>query len=381
MLPVTADFVDALTGSFTATVRADAWYDDDLAAENIQILDLTVNAERDRAVPTDVSVTFVGDGDSLALSSWSSPLAPYGQVIQLRAGIEWTGGSEDVPLGWYRIDSADPSEWWASYQVESGGKTVTRWVRRGTQVGVQAADRMALIDDARFLVPESPASVASAKTEIVRLVRELVPVADLSHVVDQPIPASIAYQTSRVEAVQALAAVLGCWARIDADGAFTLTSLTPAVDAVWTVTVEDPGEQILDWGHALDRSGLYNAVISSGTAEGGAPVQGVATETAGPLRWDGPFGRVPFEHSSPLITTATAAQTDADSRLARLIRERVAKVRVRCPANPALELGDTIDVALPDRALRGQVHAMTLRYPEAVMDMTVTVPRSQIWGA
>jgi hypothetical protein len=381
MLPVTADFIDALTGSFTCTVRADAWYDDDLALGDLPVIDVTVNADRDRAIPTDMSAVIAGDDDRLATSSWDAPLAPYGQVVQLRAGIEWSGGTEDVPLGWFRVDTAEPEEWWTSYDVQSGGETVTRWVRRGTQVTVQAADRMAVLDDDRFLVPESPKSLGSAKTEIIRLVRDLLPVADLDHVVDKAIPASIAYQTSRVEAVQALAAVLGCWARVNADGALTLTSLTPATEPVWTVTVNDPDSQILDWGRALDRAGLYNAVISSGTTDSGAPVQGVAIETTGPLRFGGPFGRVPYAHSSPLITTAAAAQADADSRLARLIQERVARVRLRCPANPALELGDTVRLELPDKALQGQVQAMTMRFPDATMEMTVTVPRTQIWGA
>lgn len=377
MQDVSQDLLDAVsTGSFSMTLRVDAWYDGEIVLEDAPAISASVSQDRTRAIHGDATMIAACEDESLVPRSWSDPLATYGQVLQVRAGVRWGGGSEDVSLGWYRIDQSTPAEWWTEYADAAG---VKRLVCRGTQVTTQCSDLMSGIDDDRFLVGESPASLASVKDEIRRLARDHVPIADLDHVTDATIPASVVYQTSRVGALQDLAAVLGCWAVMGADGALTLRPLLPSDTPVWTVSVTE--KQILDWDRSLTRADMYNAVISTGATSDGTPVQGMALEPSGPLRYGGPFGRIPFGHSSPLITSATAAQTDADSRLARLIRERVARVTIALPANPALELGDTIGVQLPDKHLTGQVHAITWAIPEGTMRVVVTVPRAQIWGA
>jgi len=279
-----------------------------------------------------------------------------------------------VSLGWYRIDTSDPQEYYAKYVV---GNTIT-WVCRGMQVSTQSSDRMSLVDDARFLLPEFPTSTLSVVAEIKRLVQGIVPVGNLDAITDAPIPGSIAYQTSRVQAVQDLADVVGCAARIDPDGALELISKTPSTTPVWTVSIDEA--QVVDWARKLDRSGLYNGVISTGQQADGTPVQATAIEEDGPLRWDGPLGRIPYVHSSPLITTDVAAQADADELLARLIREQVAPVVVTCIPNPALEWGDCVKIVLPTKTLIGTVQSITWPLPVTSMTMTVLVPRTQLWG-
>lgn len=297
----------------------------------------------------------------------------------MRHGLNTANGTEWVSLGWFRIDTSDPKENWVAYTDPTNPRVAPRWVQRGTKVSVQGSDRMARLDDARFLAPETPESLASVITEVKRLARDIVPIADLSGFSDAPIPASLAYQTSRVQAIQDLADVLDLVARINPDGLLTLAPKSPTGDAVWTVEVGSQG-QIVDWGRKLDRAKIYNAVVSSGTTSEGVPVQGIALEEEGPFRWGGPFGRVPFGHSSPLINSEAAAQADAATRLERLASERVVPITVSCVMNAALELDDIAGVALPDITLTGPVVALSRPLLSAVMEMTLMVPRSQLWG-
>lgn len=381
MQEVSADWLNALTGSYQPTVQVDAWYDGELVLQGVPVAGGRVTLDRTRAMAGSLSLDAAATDESLIPTSWDSPLAPYGSVLNVRAGIRFGAESgESVSLGWYRIDSADPKEWWVPYQGADLSQPPT-WVCRGTLVSVEASDRMSLLDDAKFIVPEAPASLTSVKTEIVRLARDHVPIDDLSPITDAAIPRSITYQTSRVEALQALADVLACWVRMSPGGGLNLVPQTPAsLTPVWTISVGEMGH-ITDWGRKLDRAELRNGVVSKGQTAAGNPVQGVAVEETGPLRWGGPLGTIPEEHSSNLLTTEAAAQADAETRLARMIRERVAPVSVTCVSNPALELDDVVALELPDRTLTGQVAQLTIPLTTDTMSMVVMVPRTQLWGA
>jgi hypothetical protein len=372
---VSDEFLAALSGSHTPALTVDAWYDGELVLENVPVNSGSVTVDGSRTIAGSLTLTSVSEDGSLVPDRWDAPLAPYGSQLHVRAGVRYGSGSTDqVSLGWYRIDSADPQEFYAPYTVG----TDVEWVCRGMQVTTQSSDRMSLVDDARFLSPEVPASTLSVVAEIKRLVQGLVPVGNLSSVTDAAIPASIAYQTSRVQAIQDLADVLGAVARIDPDGALELIPKAASTTPVWTVSVVE--RQVIDWSRKLDRADLYNGVVTTGQKVDGTPVQASTVETNGPLRWDGPLGRIPFGHNSPLITTDTAAKADSETRLTRLIRERVAPITVTCTPNPALEWGDCVRLVLPNRELIGTVRSITWPLPATSMTMVVLVPRTQLWG-
>lgn len=375
MQDVNDDLIEAFSGSHIPTVKVDAWYDGILVLEGVNLNSGSVTVDGTRTIAGSLNLTSVSEDGSLVPDRWDAPLSPFGPQLHVRVGVGAGAGSADmVSLGWYRIDSATPQEYYAEYRTNAGAE----WVCRGMQVDTQGSDRMSLVDDDRFLSPEVPVSTLSVKAEIKRLVQGLIPVGNLDAVADAVIPASIAYQTSRVQAIQDLADVLGHVARIDPDGALELIPKAVSTTPVWTVSINE--NQVLDWARKLDRNGLYNGVISTGQKPDGTPVQASAVETDGPLRWDGPLGRIPYVHSSPLITTDAAAQADADTLLARLIREQVAPIVVTCVPNPALEWGDCVKLVLPDRELTGTVQSITWPLPVTSMTMTVLIPRTQLWG-
>lgn len=380
MQPVSDGFLDALQGSLTPELRIDAWYDGQLVYENVPITSASLVMDGSRTIVGSGSIVATDPDGALIPTSYDSPLAPFGSELQIRQGVRTgSAGVEWVSLGWFRIMESDPDESWSAYYDRTHPSRAPKWVPRGVDVTTPVADRMVRLDNARFLAPEAPASLTSVRTEIVRLARELIQIADLSGFADAAIPASVAYQTSRVQALQDLAGVLNLVVRVNPNGALTLAPKSPSGSAVWTVEIGRTGT-IVGWNRKLTSDGLYNGVVSSGTTEDGVAVQAVATEKTGPLRWDGPFGRVPYGHSSPLITTEAAAQADADTRLDRLIRERVVPVTVSCVSNPALEVDDIVSLALPDVSLTGPVTSITRDLTDAVMTMTVTVPSTQLWG-
>lgn len=380
MQTVSDGFLDALQGSVAPQLQVDAWYDGEIVASNLNVTTASLVVDGSRTLVGTVSVVVTDPDGEIIPSNSDDPLAPFGSELHVRQGIRTgSAGVEWFSLGWYRIEESDPDETWAAYYDRTRPSRDPQWVPRGVDVSVQAVDRMARLDDARFLAPESPASLASVQAEITRLARDLVPIAPLSGFADAPIPASIAYQTSRVQALQDLAGVLDKVVRINPNGALTLAPRSPSGSAVWTVEIGRNGT-IVGWNRKLSRSQLYNGVVSSGTTEEGVAVQAVEIEPDGPLRWGGPFGQVPYGHSSPLITSEVAAQSDAFTRLNRLIRERVVPITVSCVTNPALEVDDMVELKLPDSTLTGPVASITRDLIGAVMSMTVMVPSTQLWG-
>ena len=373
------NFRDALHGPVAVAQQVDAWYDGELIYENVPILSGAVTFDSTRAIVGSASIVAGSSDGSLAPTRWDSPLACYGSELHVRAGIVIPGGGTEMfSLGWYRIDSFDSQEWWRPYATPDGAQI---WTPQGVQVSNEASDRMSTLSDARFLAPTAPTSLASVLAEIRLLCRGIVDVEDFTSIADAAIPKSITYEDSRVDAIQALAGVLGMTASMSPNGALQLTSSQASGPAVWAVSVaDDEAARLLSWSRKGDRAGLYNAVVTTGTNAAGNPIQGVAQENNGPLRFGGPFGQVPYARNNPLLTTDIAATRDASTTLARVAGDQAVVIPVTCPPNAALLLGDVIDVVLPDRTLTGPVQTMTFNLPLSTLSLGVAVPRSSLWG-
>jgi len=377
MQNVSQSFLDAINGSFQAVGLVDAWYDGSLVRANMPLTSGQVDVDTTRAILTSATGTFVSPDGSLTPSAYNAPLGTFGTELNLRAGVQYPDGSvELVSIGWFHLDTADVGEAWRQYH--DAQTNTMQWGQVGSQVQARGSDRMWYVDKARFLgSPEQPASLASVRAEITRLLQNIVPVGDLTNITDAAIPKSIAYQASRVDAIQSLANVIGASVRMSPNGAAVLKPIDPG-SSVWTVTAGVNGTDA-DWSKSLSSEDLYNAVITTGQAPDGTALVGVAQETAGPLRYGGPFGQVPYEHNNPLLSTQSAAALDAQTTLDRLIRQRVVPVTVTCPPNYALEGGDVVTIVLPDRTLTGPVTKITWTMPGKAMTMVVNVPRSQVW--
>lgn len=380
MQTVSSAFLQALNGSLMPVAQVDAWYGGQLVKQALPFVSgsLTIDSTRTIAGSLD-TFTFVSKDGSLAPTRWDSPLACYGSELNIRAGLQLHGqGLEMISLGWFRIDSYTSNEFNQLYSRPASG--IAQWIPRGGIVTNQASDRMALLDDAQFLAPQQPAQLASVMAEIANLCFGIVPVESLSAITDAAIPATVSYGQSRVQALQDLAAVLGCTASMSPNGGLQLVSTTPAA-SVWTVSLAGRnGAPILNWQRSGDRTGLYNAVVSTGTAVDGTALQGVSQVTSGPLRFGGPFGQVPFGHFSPILATQAATQADSDTTLADLSTGAIVVIPLTLPPNIALVPGDVITVDIPKLSVTGIVQSLTIPFPITSMQVNLAVSRSQLWG-
>lgn len=363
-----------LGGSFAPTVVVDSWYDGDLTFAGLPLVEGTLTFDLCRTVTGSLTATFAGPEPELdPLSAWGAPLAPWGSELHVSVGLSASPAAPLLSMGWFVVVASDPTDYWGRY--DRGPGQPTQWVSRGTQVEIEAADRMLLVDDAAMYVPELPAQLASVRTEIGRLVNGLVPVGDLSAVADAAIPRDFAYSKSRTEGLQALAAVLAASPRMDENGALILA---PDADPVAPAAVLSVGETAVSWSRRISRDDIYNRVVAIG--EGNVPVWAVADESAGALRWNGPLRRRPVSTTSQLIATKAQAQAVATATLAAQVRSRVIAVQVRAAANPALKVGDLATIVQPQRTFTGQVQTIQLKLPLSTMDIGMAVPAEQLTG-
>lgn len=90
--------------------------------------------------------------------------------------------------------------------------------------------------------------------------------------------------------------------------------------------------------------GPPNGVVASSAPEDGSvPITSTVTVSTGPRRWGGPYGRRPAFFASPLLTTWTAVDRAARTRLASLQAEAwdLTADQLSCPAT---QPGDLINV-------------------------------------
>lgn len=351
MRAASEDFVKALSAGHFVAVKVDAWYNGQLIASDLPVVDGSVAEELDAEVPTRASITVADDSGRLVPRTETDPLAPYGSELHIRKGVVVQGVTEFVSLGWFRIQSADITEEW---RLSGEG----RLLRGGCQVRVEALDRMAHIQDARFTGPEAP-QLAGAKDELVRLCQGLIPIGDLSSVPDKPMPQNMVYEEERITAVRKIASMLDAYVSADADGRLVLTPMEPGTASVYRVSWGSTGS-LLRFETDLSRDGVYNAVVAKGEQSDTDQAQVVAVaydvNPLSPTRWDGPFKRVPRMYSSNFITTQEQAEATAMALLTSLLRGQDRALHVRCVPNPALERGDVIDLGLPQGNIQAVVH-------------------------
>jgi hypothetical protein len=95
-------------------------------------------------------------------------------------------------------------------------------------------------------------------------------------------------------------------------------------------------------------SGLYNRWVVEGkeAADGSKITAGVSLDS-GPLRYDGPHGRVPFFYSSTMIETWEQAHAYAVRLRDEFLASLAVELEVSTVPRPELQAGDRIEVGCP----------------------------------
>ena len=331
-----------------------AWRDGVLVAQYLDVSAWSLGWDADRQVQGQATVTVADPDGTLAPWGMSDPLGPGGSRLQ----ITWVSGLSGarVPLGWWRIRRPDPQETWLTYNV-GDGRTVR--VAGGGSVTIQADEETSTIAldrlDAEVLTE------ATCVAEVRRLLRDICPVVAHEGVVDGPVPASLVYGDSRMDAVEDLLSAIDADYRMGPDGALEIVPAA-GVGPVWTLAGGEDGV-LVSLARSLSDDGVYNAAISTGETPDGAPLVGRAYITSGPLAWGGPFGKVPIFHRA-IATTQAGVDADARTLLANRVASGEVDLTVTCLTHPGLQVQDRVVVIAATTAgelpLEGRVVGMRM---------------------
>lgn len=351
-------------GSFQATLTADVFYGADRRMQDLPIDTWSFTGDLDAEVKTSgrLDVVYQGDfADSLTPHEFSDTLAPFGQIVQPYLTIRAGNFKERIPLGAYRIMKPEGYD----QHLNRGDRQLVV----GSTVKLTLLDKFHGVRKAKFRSLEQPKDLGSAWAELARVTR--LPVTRT--VPDVPIPSTLVYDRSRLEAAQLLAAVLGGRAVMLADATVGVVPDTPGV-VVADLQIGEGGV-ILDVGNSMSSDEIPNVVYGDFEDAAGNPIHVEASITYGALAVDGPYGENVVEFPSDqkqLYKSRDTCQAAVEAYLAKVSAPTTYDVEVSTLLDPRLELGDVVTVQRVDRILTGRVKKYTFGQ-DAPMSLTLEV--------
>jgi hypothetical protein len=312
------------------------YYDGVLMAE-LEAVDGSVSADARRTVWRTADVSFCPSDGWTHREIYDLLVTPGVELVIRRGWVTAGGGEVLVSLGRFTVDEATFTE------NESG-----------SEVTCACSDLSVRISRARWTDPYQITSGTTLVAALVELLSDRWPDVKLAldpNVIDNTIDAPVIFEAGDSSDpwsdAQKLAEAHGFTLYLDVEGVVRLmqppdtASVVPAYfyrrDELAVVTSQtrvSPMEQ------------TYNGVIATG--EGSTiptPVRGEAwdLDPQSPTFVDGPFGRVPYFYSSPLILTAETAEEVAGSMLER-VRGRVESLSWEQIPNPAIVPLDAVEL-------------------------------------
>lgn len=337
-------------------LEVNIWRGADLLREKVDVESFSIRWRDGQQVQGQGTFTLADSDGTLAPWAIDDAAAPGGSELQLTL-VTGASGLE-VPLGRWRIRSANPNEGWVATRdaagetllVPSGGGTVTLDADELTSVAV-----MSRLDAERV-----PAG-ATCLGEIARLMLDVCPVEVDALVADANVPTTLVYEEGRMDAVEDHVERVGARWRMGPAGALEVVPRGP-LDPVATL---EPGEGgvIVSVERTFSDEGLYNAVVATSQEAGdGQRFTGRAYIDDGPLAYGGPFGKVPLFHQS-IATSQSGVNASAQTLLTNREVDEV-ELTVSCLLNPALQINDWVTVVPPTTAgtteLVGRVTGMSM---------------------
>lgn len=350
-------YTEALTGSFTYRVTADAWRGGRIVASNLPVSGGSLAVTEGQTVRSRVNLEVTDPDGAYTPRALGDALAPFGSELNIRATVEVGPYSETFSLGWFPIQSAETEETFASY-ARPAEPDRTYYVSRGATTHVEAVDRAQIVADDRFVGREQP-SGGTVFAEVTRLLAGRVPYAGPGGgVSNAAVPSGLTYQDDRLKAVADLADAVSADLIFTPSGSAKLSSRVNGA-VVWTIP-EGTGGVRVSMRRVMTRDGVFNAVVQRGQTSDNQVLQSVRSIGDGPLAYGGPFGRVPYFAASPLLTTQEMVDAAGLTTLARISQLKPQTLEVVCVLNPALEVGDVVRLPIRGDYIDGRVVSMEL---------------------
>jgi alkaline phosphatase D len=263
----------------------------------------------------------------------SDLLAPYGNEIFIRRGVDIGSTVLWTPLGYFRLDVTD--------QDGDSDQPVT----------LTGQDRMAGIIDGRLVEPVQFGATRTFASVVNELVDEIYPDAVVLFDDDsgsQQIGRQMVVEEDRHAALRDVAESLGKIIYWDNEG-FLRIEDAPEPDVIsWEIKAGYKGV-LTRSGRTVSREGMKNGFVARGEGASESPVRALAVDIGvnSPTRWGGRFGKVPGFYFSPLLTTETMVRKAAQSMLRRHIGMPY-NVSFGSVPNPALRPRDVVRITQKD---------------------------------
>lgn len=337
MQPVSARFDDALRGTPEPVLRAELWRDGTRltlpsGAPSLLVTGGTLTV--DEASKTRRSVV-LGVADDLTVDQVADLMSPTDTDLRLWAGVRHTEGDEElVPVGVFRVSE------------------VSKPSARGP-LEVRAKDHSGMLADARFVTPWLTPQGAGVVTQMAAMVQDVLPVPCLDLTGSARTLSQATWEKDRWDTIESLASSIGADPLFDPSGRFVIRPV-PVLHAgasVWTIDSYTPKAVMLDVAVTWSTSRLYNAVVAT-SSNADTPVSAVAYQTSGRYRWrprtaNSPGFQRPRYYASPALSTVDQCLGAAQAILSRSLAASKT-LALTCAPNPALDVGDQVDVLLPD---------------------------------
>jgi hypothetical protein len=356
-LPVSVDLGHLLDGGsgFTRRFVVDVIADGDRVLQGQPVTGAAYTSDSTQQVRGGFTCTFQYSdelGTSIAATDLTSWLAPFGS--QLDVSMEISDGVTDelVHLGIFPITGVGGLD----YTLSTFGQ---RLLTIGSSVKITCLDLFHITAGEDFPIPEGPASLASAWSELGRLT--LLPLN--RNIADAAIPNGTAYDANRLNAVFALGTMLAGTPFVNELGQIEIQpdawpAAGPPLETgpFGLATQLDPGD--------LTDQNIFNGffVRSTDNTSTQAAILAAAYVTAGPLRWGGPFGRRPKIVDAPaIITTQAGAQTYANNQMPLYSTLPASLWAAQAVPDPRRRVGDVLQFTGRDEVTRlGRIQSLTL---------------------
>lgn len=333
----------------------------------LSVLDGTVDVDATAAIRRRAQVTLVqADEETERLFGDATRLiSPYGNEIWLYRGIVLSGVAELVPLGLFALSDVAADE-----------------TRDGITIQADGYDRARRVARAKLTAPHTIAAGTNVATAIRSLIEAGVSGLAYSFATTAHTTPALTFDEGedRWAVAQKLAASIGHELFFDANGVCILRSVPdPETDpVVWTF---EEGEQatILAAGRRQSNEGAPNHWIVTGESSSAAtPVRGEAKDTNpdSPTYYLGRYGDVVETYRTELATTTQQAQ-DIAAALLRSSLGLPEQVAFTTIVNPALDVGDVIQLTRSRLGIAARYVMQTLSIPLAASGVMGATVRSR----
>ena len=333
MLRGSNEFEAAVVGSYSATVKAEAWLNGRRIASDLPLSSGSVSGSWSQFVRRTASLEFA-DEYAASADALSRTLSIPGCEVRVWSGITVAGRDWWLPVHWGLAESPN-----------------INW--RGRSVALNSPDRAMRIAYDRFPKPRSSSAGLTVAQQIAVLVRETLgpSVRFVDESGDNTAVTNVVWDRDRNDAITKLAASIGCETFWRPDGAWVLRRISGVV-GLPALRVRS-GVNLADATRETDWSSVRNHWVAISDRADGTALFGESfdDDPASPTYVEGPFGRRTAFYSSSLFTTNAQCVSTA-----RAFRYRAQGARVSADyttkVHPGVEAGDRHNLTIDGQTYR-----------------------------